>query len=84
VIVSASFSNSGDKLVTGAPGRDISLWDVATGDRIKHWKVRTRQQGKPSGAIVYAVAFTQDDQYVLSESSAGYGEKWSLTEEQSL
>lgn len=79
VIVSANFSHDGSKLVTGAPGRDISIWEVETGSRIHHWKARTRQQGKPSGAIVYAVGFTPNNNYVLSESSAGYGEKWSLT-----
>jgi WD40 repeat protein len=84
VIVSANFSNSGKQLVTGAPGRDISLWNTESGERIKKWKVRTRKQGKPSGAIVYAVAFSEDDQYVLSESSAGYGEKWSLKEVKDL
>ncbi|MDQ7048898.1 MAG: hypothetical protein Q9M92_04875 [Enterobacterales bacterium] len=77
VIVSASFSHNEKWLVTGAPGRDISLWDVKTGKRLKRWQVRKRQQGKPSGAIVYAVAFTKDDRYIYSESSAGFGEKWS-------
>lgn len=78
VISAARFSHGGEYLVTGAPGKDISLWEVATGKREKQWYVRSRKQGKPSGAIVYAVAFTEDDRFVLSESSAGYGEKWAL------
>ena len=78
VIVSASFSHNDQQLVTGAPGKDISLWDVKTGERLKRWQARTRKQGKPSGAIIYAVAFTQDNQFIFSESSAGYGEKWSI------
>jgi len=78
VISAANFSNDGQYLVTGAPGRDISLWSVASGERLKHWRARTRDQGKPSGAIVYAVRFTPDDQYILSESSAGFGEKWQI------
>ena len=76
VIVSASFSHNEQLLVTGAPGRDISLWDVQSGKRIKQWRARTRSQWKPSGAIIYAVEFTQDDQFIYTESSAGYGEKW--------
>lgn len=78
VISAANFSNNGEYLITGAPGKDISVWDITSGKRIKQWWARTRRQGKPSGAIIYAVAFTPDDQFVLSESSAGYGEKWSM------
>lgn len=78
VISAAAFSPSGKWLVTGAPGKDISLWSVASGERVQQWQVRTRKQGKVSGAIVYAVAFSQDERFILSESSAGYGEKWAL------
>jgi WD40 repeat protein len=78
VISAASFSHSGKLLVTGAPGKDLSVWDVVSGERLKKWQVRTRDQGKPSGAIVYAVGFTLDDLFILSESSAGFGEKWAL------
>lgn len=78
IIVSASFSHDDQRIATGAPGKDISLWDVATGQRLTRWQARTRKQWKPSGAIIYALAFTQDDQYLYSESSAGFGEKWLL------
>ncbi len=77
VVASAAFSHHEKWLVTGAPGRDISLWDVKTGKRLKRWQVRKRQEGKPTSAIVYAVAFSEDDRFIYSESSAGYGEKWS-------
>ena len=80
IIVSARFSHDDQLLVTGAPGRDISLWDVKSGERISQWRARTRNQWKPSGAIVYAVGFTQDDQFIFSESSAGFGEKWSVAQ----
>jgi len=78
VIVSASFSHDDQLLVTGAPGRDISLWDVKSGKKLKQWRARTRNQWKPSGAIIYAAEFSQDDQFIYTESSAGYGEKWSV------
>ncbi len=81
VIVSASFSHNDQLLVTGSPGKSISLWDVKTGQKISQWKARTRDQWKPSGAIIYAVEFSQNDQYIYSESSAGYGEKWAIPEE---
>ena len=78
VISAASFSHNGQMLATGAPGRDISVWQVDTGKRLTRFRARTRLQGKPSGAIVYAVAFDPADNYLFSESSAGYGEKWPL------
>ncbi len=78
IITAARFSHDDKRLVTGAPGRDISLWQVASGAKISHWQARTRNQWKPSGAIVYAVAFSEDDQFIFSESSAGFGEKWSI------
>jgi len=78
VISSVGFSHDGNYLVTGAPGKDISVWRAASGQRLNQWRARTRSQGKPSGAIIYAVAFTHDDQFVISESSAGYGEKWPM------
>jgi WD40 repeat protein len=81
VISAAAFSNDFKHLVTGAPGRDISLWSLESGERIKQWRARTRQAGKPTGAIIYAVAFSQDNNFIYSESSAGYGEKWSLNEQ---
>ncbi len=76
IIVSASFSHDNQQLVTGAPGKNISLWNVKNGKKIKQWQARTREQWKPSGAIIYAVAFTSNDKNIYSESSAGYGERW--------
>ena len=78
MITAARFSDDARLLVTGAPNRDVSLWDATNGARIKQWRARTRQQGKPSGAIVYAAAFSENGEFILTESSAGYGEKWSI------
>jgi WD40 repeat protein len=78
IITSAQFSHDDKRLVTGAPARDISLWRIDNGKRVKRWQARTREQWKPSGAIIYAVAFSPNDRYILSESSAGFGEKWSI------
>ena len=78
VISAVAFSHDGRFLATGAPGKDISVWQVDSGERTYQWRARTRKQGKPSGAIIYAVGFTQNDQFVLSESSAGFGEKWPM------
>jgi WD40 repeat protein len=78
VITSARFSHDNNYLVTGAPGKDIRLWSVKKGAPIKRWQARTRNQWKPSGAIVYAVAFSKKDHFIYSESSAGYSEQWKV------
>lgn len=78
VISTAEFSKDGNRLATGAPGRDINLWDANNGERIRHFKARTRKQGKPSGAIIYGIGFSEDENFLITESSAGFGEKWSL------
>ena len=78
IIVSASFSHDDRYLATGAPGKQVRLWDARTGEKILEHKARVRNQWKPSGAIIYAIAFTENDRYLYTESSAGYGEKWEL------
>ncbi len=78
VISAARFSSNDQWLATGAPGRDISLWDVKTGKLLKRWKAKTRNQWKPSGAIIYAVAFDASDEYLFTEASSGYGQKWRI------
>ncbi len=78
VISAAAFSPDGKQLVTGAPGREVVLWSTQNGSRLFTWKAKTREQWKPSGAIVWAVAFHIDGQHVVSEASSGYGQKWQL------
>ncbi|NVJ49101.1 MAG: hypothetical protein HWE13_00750 [Gammaproteobacteria bacterium] len=77
VISSAAFSTDGQLLATGAPGRDIRLWSTQSGALLQSWQAAVRNQWKPSGAIVWAVAFTADG-HLVSEASSGFGEKWLL------
>jgi WD40 repeat protein len=77
VFSSVRFSADGKLLATGAPTRKISLWDIATGQRLKQWRVTPRQDIRPAGAVVYSVAF-RDNRTLISESSAGYAELWSI------
>jgi WD40 repeat protein len=76
VITSARFSHDEQILATGAPGKDITLWNANNGEKMARWQARTRNKWRPSGAIVYALGFTPDDQHLFSESSAGFAEKW--------
>ena len=72
----ATFSRDARYLLTGSAGRHLILWDVETGLALDRWVVSKRDVGKPTGAIVYGLGFSEDNLHVLSESSSGFGEKW--------
>jgi WD40 repeat protein len=78
VISAARISPSGKYILTGAAGRQLRLWRTDTGDNLKNWRVSTRHEYRPSGAIVYAVAFDEKTRFAFTETSAGLGEKWQL------
>ncbi len=80
VTTSAVFSMKGDRIATGAPDKDIVLWSTRNGEKLGSWKAKTRDVWKPTGAIVWAVAFDADEQHLLTEASSGFGQKWSLQE----
>jgi len=79
VIAAARFAHQKQWIATGSPGRLIKVWDILSGDLLYQFYASPRQQGKPSGAIVYALAFSEDDRRLMSESSAGFGEIWDLS-----
>ena len=78
VFSSVQFSEDGKQLLTGAPSRKVSLWDIASGKRLKSWRVTPREDIRPAGAVVYSVAF-RDNNHILTESSSGYAELWPIT-----
>ncbi|PCJ49400.1 MAG: hypothetical protein COA74_05950 [Gammaproteobacteria bacterium] len=75
VLSSARFSPDNLQILTGAPSQQLILWKVADGMAIKQFRVGTRNTNRPTGAIIYAVGFNGEGD-LLSESSAGLGEKW--------
>jgi WD40 repeat protein len=75
VLSSARFAPDNLTLLTGAPSRELNLWQTATGKLLQTIRVSTRTRNKPTGAIVYAVAYDADGNFV-TESSAGWGERW--------
>ena len=77
VFSSVQFSPDGTKLLTGAPSRKVSIWAIATGDRLTSWRVTPREDIRPAGAVVYSVAF-RDNNQVITESSSGYAELWQV------
>jgi len=75
IFSSIQFSPDGEYLVTGAPSRKVSIWQVSTGKRLTSWRVTPREDIRPAGAVVYSVAFS-DNNNILTESSSGYAELW--------
>ena len=75
IFTDAVFSADGNYLLTGAPSRRIYLWDLKTGEQKEEWKVAPRENMSPPTAVVYGVAFL-DDNRILSESSSGLAEVW--------
>lgn len=77
IFTAVRFSKDGKTMLTGAASKKVSLWDVATGKRIAHWQVSPKESKRPTGAVVYSVAFS-DNNRLLTESSSGYAESWRM------
>ncbi len=77
VFSSVRFSPDGKTLVTGAASSKVSVWDITTGKRIANWHVTPKEAKRPTGAVVYSLAFS-DNNTLLTESSSGYAELWQL------
>ena len=77
VFSSVSFSSDGRTLVTGAASSKVSVWDIATGKRITSWHVTPKEANRPTGAVVYSLAFS-DNNTLITESSSGYAELWRI------
>lgn len=77
IFSSVQFSPDGKHLLTGAPSRKVSLWDLTSGERLANWRVMPRADIRPAGAVVYSVAF-RDNNHILTESSSGYAELWPM------
>ncbi len=77
-IVSADFSDDGKLLATGRASRGIDIWDVNSGKDLKSWLPEVRQKVQPDAATILALNISADKRQLLSESSTGIGQLWSL------
>ncbi|MCY7295647.1 WD40 repeat domain-containing protein [Alteromonas sp. a30] len=80
IFSAARFSEDGTQLLTGSPDRHLTLWDVQSGAKIQDWKVHPNEKSLTKSAVVYAVAFMEDNQ-VISGSSSGWAEVWTVEED---
>lgn len=76
--VSSAFSDNGQFLATGSPSRHAEVWRVSDGERIASFQVSGREGDYPPRAAVIAVAFVGQSGHIVTENSAGFGERWYL------
>lgn len=80
IFSAVQFSPDGKTLATGSASSKVSTWDIATGKRTAKWHVTPKEAKIPTGAVVYSLAFS-DNNTLLTESSSGYAELWQLPKE---
>ena len=77
-ISSARFSDNEEYLLAGAPPRNLYIWDLKDGRLIDKITIAKKEVWKPTSAIVYATAFSENNKYVYAIASNGNGYTWSL------
>ena len=77
IYTTVRFSKNGKTMLTGAASSKVSLWDISTGERVNSWHVTPKKAKRPTGAVVYSLAFS-DNSNILTLSSSGYAELWQL------
>lgn len=75
------FNQDATLLATGSPNRELALWNVDNGEQVGTWLVEPRAGSRPKSAVVFDVAFIEQDQALFSESSSGLLEKFTQLEQ---
>ncbi|WP_199610360.1 WD40 repeat domain-containing protein [Flocculibacter collagenilyticus] len=74
------FSEDGKWLATGSPSRHLTLWNIESGEAIAQWLVAPRKNTRPKSSVVYSVSFINNNKQLLTESSSGLAEVWSINQ----
>ena len=77
-VVSADFSDDGKILATGRAAKGIDIWDVKSGKSLKSWLPEVKHKVQPDSATILDLNISSDKSELLSESSTGIGQLWSL------
>lgn len=77
-VVSADFSDDGKILATGRAAKGIDIWDVKTGKSLKSWLPKVKHYVQPDSATILDLNISSDKTKLLSESSTGIGQLWSI------
>lgn len=77
-VVSADFSDDSKILAIGRAAKAIDIWDVKTGKKLKSWMPEVKHKVQPDSATILDLNISSDRATLLSESSAGIGQLWSI------
>jgi WD40 repeat protein len=77
-VVSADFSDDSKILATGRASKGIDIWDVKSGKNLKTWSPEVKELVQPDSATILDLKISADGTKLLSESSTGIGQLWSL------
>ncbi len=77
-VVSADFSDDAGILATGRAAKGIDIWDVKTGLSIRSWLPEVKHKVQPDSATILDLNISSDKTQLLSESSTGIGQLWSI------
>ncbi|MFY8275490.1 WD40 repeat domain-containing protein [Pseudoalteromonas sp. SSDWG2] len=75
------FSDDAKWLATGSPSRELAMWNIDTGERVLDYQVAARANSQPKSAVVFAVAFAENNQ-LITESSSGLSEYFEIKRKQ--
>jgi len=71
----ARFSDDGQRLLTGSPGRLAERWQVSTGQKISSWRVQPSASSRLQQALVYDIGEPNPAE-AITVSSSGLVELW--------
>ena len=77
-VVSSDFSDDGQLLATSRSSRGIDIWSVKTGKNLKSWIPEAKYKVQPDAVIMLDLHISADKRRLLSESSTGIGQLWSI------
>lgn len=65
------FNEDATLVATGSTNRELALWRVSDGQKLDTFFVKPRVGTRPKSAVVFDVAFTDNEQTLTTESSNG-------------
>lgn len=77
-LASADFSADNRILATGRTAKGIDIWDVTSGKRRETWRPKVKHRVQPDSATILDLKLDPNAKTLISESSAGIGQRWAL------
>ncbi len=79
-VVSSDFSDDNTILATGRVSRGIDLWDVKTGEHLKHWQPKVKEFVQPNASAILDLKLLKNNKQLATISSLGILQVWDLTQ----